>query len=1051
MAKLIDHCDFTLLGLKVTNDLKKINSAYDKTRQNHKTLENHTDPLRRAYYKRIIAAGANLRDDNKRKEAIKTHVDSASNFIPFMLEPVLKNAQTQVSTDYYNGIIAMLTDPAGAYHLDEQLAKDTIGKVLTDYSIQVGGQFTPKPPADPKLPDKVTVVPYSKGLHLSWMFPNKDCDRVVICRSYTNYPKDKESDSQIFKGRGNEHPDDTVEPGKIVYYSFFSEFGSRVSTAKVTRESFYAPDVENFKINEHFGKNVLSWDEPKIKPKQIIIFRSEPNKPIEIVYSNGLPYHNRKTQRIMPDKHNSYEDCSIEPGAIYEYKIFTEYETSSQQFYSPGILLTANSVPTASPVKEFKITSVSNGLSLSWILPATFCDQVKIIRRQDHLPKNEHDGNTIYEGTASPFVDKEDLNAGETYYYAVYSIFRSYASSCVTGYLIFAGEIEFFQASNNLEDCIELRWILPSHFDKVHIFKRINSVPDVKVVDCAIVKDPEDIELTLPNSNPPFIDRDVHPSASYHYLIIVRYQDGQYSPAVTTKGSALESARPVKNLKASVDNSGCVHLTWEHPEVGKDYLFWVTSKDVSSAAVRTFDPCKMLSFDDKDAEAGKEYEYSVFSRLDKVTVKAPPKVTVLVTKEVEPHKVIARSNEVYVEWSLPENVKAIKINRDGSFLTRLEPPVARFSDKGVVNDKTYSYTVFLVFQDSSKKEHRSKGLNFKATPVIPPKPAEQINGFYDGHKVVLKWSISDSTTHKVYICRSKLQPSLSSNSELNIHDIKDILAIISVTSTTDCYEDSGTVSGDIYYYAFYTVKHDLAVYSGFVKVAVLEPVKNLKAFNRNGDVYLQWDWPLRPDIAYVTLYRNNVKIMNMTYQQYNMNGSMFLDKVDKSPKLYSYTIDTCYRIKSTIYNAWCSVNIDVTGGCLPKIQYFLKVKKGTVEVSCRIPKCISNFGGLVLLKKTDSEPKDRSDGVTVCQYRSLFNNNKYGNSIVSKLLNLLNQFLKSDYEEITLNDDLSPNESNDTYYKLFLLNESDEHKIKIEHPPITDIKVSVSVKKLRRH
>jgi len=288
----------------------------------------------------------------------------------------------------------------------------------------------------------------------------------------------------------------------------------------------------------------------------------------------------------------------------------------------------------------------------------------------------------------------------------------------------------------------------------------------------------------------------------------------------------------------------------------------------------------------------------------------------------------------------------------------------------------------------------------------------------------LKWQLPSSPLDAILISRLNVPPKATVR---ELFDVSEISFLKRLPGKTTSYTDSDTNSGEVYYYAFYTVKQQTAVYCGYIEVALLEDVKNLKAVNKNGDIILTWDWP--PNIDYVKVFRTPVytdkESKIYTREQYK---SMMLDKVGPKRCKYRYKVHAvrCYPGGKEVISSTGAL-VEVTGGRLPEITYKLNIRSKDrwklkspkiVEVECDISQVDFLFSGLSLRKKKFARLKDKWDGKEVDRWQG-----DESNQLTKVVLR-----------------DLKPELVGKTYYRVFLVGD-DEEIVKIQSPPISELKV----------
>lgn len=134
--------------------------------------------------------------------------------------------------------------------------------------------------------------------------------------------------------------------------------------------------------------------------------------------------------------------------------------------------------------------------------------------------------------------------------------------------------------------------------------------------------------------------------------------------------------------------------------------------------------------DNKNVEPGEEYFYSVFAERagvfsDGLSCKNP----VINLFEVSGVRATAGDGLVQLRWDAPkaDNAYAVVERTDdrGSTITLDCKNKNDYVDKGLDNDKRYSYRVFLSYAIGIKRLN-TKGITVTSTPTRPPKPIERL-------------------------------------------------------------------------------------------------------------------------------------------------------------------------------------------------------------------------------------------------------------------------------------------------------------------------------------
>jgi len=223
---MIEHCEFTLLGIPVTDDEKRIEEAFRKTQKTYASWDMDHDPLKRGFYKRILSAAAALyKLGSKRQMIVQDHLDALADTVQSLwLPPVLQQGAAEISPEGYECMIAMATDEDGPYHLDEALAKQVIDEILAKFGISISSI----PPANPV--ENLQITYEKDGLKLTWENPKERCDEVKIVRREDRFPENDDDGGIVYTGSDTEFTDKNIEARVTYYYSVFSIYQGRASS-----------------------------------------------------------------------------------------------------------------------------------------------------------------------------------------------------------------------------------------------------------------------------------------------------------------------------------------------------------------------------------------------------------------------------------------------------------------------------------------------------------------------------------------------------------------------------------------------------------------------------------------------------------------------------------------------------------------------------------------------------------------------------------------------------------------------------------------------------
>jgi hypothetical protein len=1034
-SKTEEPCSFKILELKVTDDINAIGSAYDQVVSDHRGWDNSTDTHKRLHYKKIMTAGSDLKDDQKRRNIIKFHTDA---FFEYVKEFIGGRTEKVITPENYDFLVRQgQKDP---YHLSPDFAKKIVDDEIRVWGGAVEGRNRrPPPPSSPPALVMDLAISGDKGYpHLRWKTPDKGCERIRVLAKYEGLPSNDKDGREVFNGLGTECLDEKAKPASTCYYAIFSySDGQSSSPASTKGQYFFAVGVEELKGVPGLERIEISWQKPAFKYDEIVVFRA-PAGSLDIDYKKNqfpIPGNNETISKRIGKSYNFVENSqsgAIIPGKPYEYMIFVDYGMIGQRReFSIGQSVTVNAVPAARPVRNLQLRSAKEGLLLTWEWPRGLCDKVIVVRsKRDDFPKDERDGKAVELDRDDHYLDI-GLVAGTTYFYSVFSVHQGYASACVTAKKLYAGPVLDFRSTDPLGNPghIGLSWTLPKNASALKLFRKRGGDPETKE-DKGELKIAPGEELALPPGTPTTFQDKVEAGVEYYYSLHVRYTDGQWSPPESAHGHALEPARKVADVRAAVTSAGDVRLEWTDPDRLKaryyQYRVWRRKKPVAGAGAlgeRKIGETKTTGFadganshDHDPPVPGAWYQYAVQSVVGPVAAAISEWAEVFVTKDVALKNAIGMNGSVLLEWTPHPNAKRILVQRLGD--SKVVPSdLYRATDTGLTNGESYSYKVTAIFMDSAGKEFRSPGVIASAIPVSPAEPVQSLRVKYESGVVKVCWELPPKSIDKIMVSRLEAPPAAKVGDSF---DASNISSSIELSGDAVLYEDKTAKIGNVYYYAVYTLRGATATFCGYVQVPLLGQVQSLSARNQRGEIWLQWKWP--DGIEIVRVYRKRASSAGETVKvctrgQYTSLG-FFVDKIPTKPDQYIYQVRSVRsegekRIESLLF-----AEVTVVGGALPKITYAVRKRKSEVEVKCSLPDVGANFCGLDLVWNDSRDPLSPDDGEIVDRFRP------NGKRLP---------------KEVTLRD---KHPSGRGYYKVFLT-EPDRKKQMVDliNPPLSERKI----------
>jgi hypothetical protein len=984
VKKVEEPCSFQVLKIAVTDDATEILSAYEKVKKDYANWGDSAKPYEREFFRKIMLAGATLKDSNKRTDLVDHHKKALFDVV----DETCGALSGTVTSDFYDRMVQLGQNEA--FHLAPHLAKQAVDAVLQSRGVKVGDPSPPREPPSP--PVLVTALEISAGKdrpHLRWKRPEKGCDRLLVVAKAEGFPGNETDGRVVFEGLGDDCLDDKAVSGKTSYYAVFSRSGNQSSSPAANKSKyFFADGVKGLEHKPGLGQIEIKWETP---PANVVVFRWPVGAGGVDRPKGQFPVALPGTKRFDLQRGTSLVETAahgIVPGAPYEYVIFADYgSVDSNREYSTGQSFTETAVPAAEPAKDLQFRSSETGLELSWKKPGRFCDKVAVIRSTDHPPKDERDGEAVLPCGLTSYVDKS-VKPGGSYAYSIFSFYQGYASACVQGTSIYAGPVSGLLAAEPLQTPgrIRLNWTVPKNCEGMRLFRREGSKPEVSVN--AATGEPRLVrgdDRTSAGLDSGIFEEAVRPGIEYHYCLYALYTDGQWSGPAFASGRALEAARPASAPACSVTPTGDVKLNWQAPDEDRRpvYRFRILRRTMSTPdgrapVERAIGETRDLGFVDSAALTGSAgadgppvpgccYQYAVQSLVGPVEAGLSAWTNVCVTRDVTMKVVLGADRCVHLEWEPPLNgVRVAVVRKHGGTAATVASDGARAVDRGLTNNVAYTYTVTACFKDRDGKEFCSAGKEVQATPVLPAEPADGLKVAYENGAVRLSWRLPGVRPGGFLISRLVEPPAIGVGDHFDISNISPAERLPGVTAQ---YDDRAAPVGSVCFYALYSFVGSTATFCGSVPAALTEPVKSLAAGNRGDRVWLQWQWPT--GVEGVVVYKKSSdsdsgmrRVAHYTRHQYNA-ATAFVDPIDRRPALHTYQVRSLCDQRGKPVESLLFAEAATVGGVLPEVTYRVERTRKGVEVTCDLGGVSSVVGGLLLVRNSSREPMDSSDGDTV--------------------------------------------------------------------------------------
>ncbi len=432
------------------------------------------------------------------------------------------------------------------------------------------------------------------------------------------------------------------------------------------------PDVDNLTISEpeEGGKLILNWTNPtNNNVTAIIIVRKTAQEPTNI--DDG--------EKIFEGTSTSYTDTNLVNGTKYFYLVVT---TDGKGHFSKGVIIYGipqDKLP-PSDVSNFQATSKQDGsIKLSWENPAdSDFAGVKIVRKAGSAPSSLSDGNEIYNGKDTLFIDTATEN-GIKYFYMIasYDQSKNYSAGIVKNATsvdiippspVTYATIKVIPAGNKLE----ISWQIPgdSDFNGVKILRGLNGYCPTTTTDSSTGV----TEIgNFPSNAPSFVtDTGLTDGTEYCYSIFAYDEVPNFSAPFQVKGTPYDTLPPAKvyGLNVTIVPEGnSLKISWNEPSDtdykgvkilrGDGYCPQVVTDTV---AISVGDFLKGTAyFEDSGLKDDTKYCYSFFTYDEVPNYSDPATITGTPHDSVPPTavtkgKVLPSLNGNIIMWKKPDNL-----------------------------------------------------------------------------------------------------------------------------------------------------------------------------------------------------------------------------------------------------------------------------------------------------------------------------------------------------------------------------------------------------------
>ncbi|HKP19224.1 MAG TPA: FG-GAP-like repeat-containing protein [Gaiellaceae bacterium] len=550
-------------------------------------------------------------------------------------------------------------------------------------------------------------------IDLSWTNPGDSFTAIKVVRKQGSAPANVNDGNLIYQGTDQQKADIGLTNGASYYYGVWVDRGGSLSPVAIASGSPALPPVTD--LQGLAGDKVvdLSWDNPPVSFTSIRVVRklgSDPTGP-----ADGTQVFNGLSEQFT-------DNGPLTNNLDYHYAVWV-VRSGSPDSEAARVTATPVDAPVP-PVTNLVATPGSLHIDLSWTLPGSGFDTVKVVRKQGSAPTDPTDGTTIFSGVGTSVSDT-GLQSGLVYHYAVWTI-RSgnlFSSPVRTSASPPVPPVTGLQGSPG-NGQVSLSWTIPSEpYDTIKVVRKAGSDP----------ANPSDGTLVYNDTGSAALDIGLTNGVPYHYGVWVVRVGVLSAPVRITVTPATTANAGVTNLQAQPGDQR-LDLSWTNPSDSYDSVkvTYKTGSDPTSPSDGT-PACVCVGGESTLAITGLNNgtAYHVAVWVDRGGVLSAP--TVITATPAPPAvdpvtnlQAAAGDGEVHLTWTNPLSpFDVIKVTRkagadpanenDGTIVFSGVGTVA--DDFGLVDGTEYHYGVWV---------HKGNGVSaatrVNATPQVTADP-----------------------------------------------------------------------------------------------------------------------------------------------------------------------------------------------------------------------------------------------------------------------------------------------------------------------------------------
>lgn len=395
------------------------------------------------------------------------------------------------------------------------------------------------------------------------------------------------------------------------------------------------------------------------------------------------------------------------------------------------------------------------------------------------------------------------------------------------------------------------------------------------------------------------------------------------------------------------------------------------------------------SFTDESVRPGSFVYYGVFAERGGAFSKGIVSEGVLAIKEVNDLSLEAGEKVIHGSWKFSVSEGKIRVFCGSE--SELRKGLGReikltnpnsFTDDNLINDKTYSYRVFVEYTDPSGKIISTNGKFASATPVILPKAVERLDIRSNNGELHFQWT--PPPFGKVNIYRLAQKPTWKYGTLISINSLGQIGTLLNTKS--ECLAIDPNISKSRVYYTPFTVVGESVVVGQTKSFIPAEEISELVVEDFEAYILLRWKWSGSFQSVIVSWRHDEYPIdaddkkavkHKVTRGEYDINGGFRIPNPHQKP--YKFTVFTISENESrTVYSV--GLNPDCRGEArtdsVAKIKYSLRLKGWlkwkSFVLSLESEETIPSLPELLMVaKQGDILPLDSKSGKIVARIENV--------------------------------------------------------------------------------